>query len=70
MAPIKRPLSIKNTYPSQKSTYFCRDKPRAGFAPFDRLRPDFQKYWLRMLIDLLPGTHQVLGQQKKKLISL
>ena len=29
MAPIKRPLSIKNTSPSQKSTYFCRNKPRA-----------------------------------------
>jgi hypothetical protein len=61
LAPIKRLLSIKNTYPSQKTPIFAVTKPRVGSTPFDRLRPDFQNYWLRILIELLPGTHQVLG---------
>jgi len=53
MTPIKRLLSIKNTSPSQKLLNFAGTNPRTGFAPFYRLRPDFEKYWLRMLKELL-----------------
>jgi hypothetical protein len=45
MAPIKRPLSIKNTPLSQKTPFFCR----FGIRPKDRLlplsAPGFSKDW-------------------------
>ena len=43
LAPIKRPLSIKNTYPSQKSTYFCRNKTQSQICTFWPPAPGFSK---------------------------
>ena len=68
MAPIKRPLSRKNTPPSQKSTiFFCRDIIQKRDQPlFFACARDFKSYWCGSLTDLLPGTHQVQGREKKK----
>ena len=57
-ASIKRPLSRKNTPPSQKSTiFFCRDTVQYRHCPFSMPAPGlFDSYWYGSLTDLLPGT--------------
>ena len=42
-APIKRPLSIKNTYPSQKRINFCRNKTQSRICTFWSSTPGFSK---------------------------
>ncbi len=50
LAPIKRPLSTKNTSPSQKSAFILQGHhPVTGSAPFLCLRPWFQKLSVRIL---------------------
>jgi hypothetical protein len=43
-APIKRPLSIKNTCPSQNKIVFCRVTNQRGSNPFVNLHPVFQVF--------------------------
>ena len=50
LAPIKRPLSTKNTSPSQKSVFILPGHhPVTGSAPFLCLRPWFHKLSVRIL---------------------
>jgi len=68
MAPIKKPLSRKNTSPSQKTVFFLQGQhPVTGSVPIRCLRPWFQKFWWGSFDDLLPGTHQIQGRGKKKI---
>ena len=68
MAPIKRPLSRENTSPSQKRILFLQGHhPERDSPPFNDCIRVFKSFRCGSLIDLLPGTHQVQGQWKKKL---
>jgi hypothetical protein len=69
LAPIKRPLSIENTSPTQKMmSFFCRVSIQIGMRPFCYLLPSFQLLWCGPFIDLLPGTHQDQGHLRKNRI--
>jgi hypothetical protein len=56
LAPIKRLLSTKNTPPSQKSVFFCRDIIQRRDQPlFVACARDFRSYRCGSLNDLLPS---------------
>jgi hypothetical protein len=65
LAPIKRPLSRGNTYPSQKMIFFTGSVLCSEDDPFEYLLPCFHVFWCKPLTDLLPGTHQDQGHLKK-----
>ena len=44
LAPIKRPLSRENTYPSQKMMFFCRDIIQYEISPFSLSASGFSKF--------------------------
>jgi hypothetical protein len=44
LAPIKRPLSIKNTPPSQKGSFFCRDIIQYEICPLSLPASGFSKF--------------------------
>ena len=67
LAPIKRPLSRKNTSPSQKRIFFLQGHhPVRDQSLVVACIRVFKIYWCGFLFDLLPGTHQDQGQWKKK----
>ena len=66
MAPIKRLVSTKNTYPSQKRIrFFAQTKFRSELAPLPLPAPGFSNiYSMHFFIDLLTGTHRDQGKWK------
>ena len=65
--PLKGPCQQKILHHHKKMLFFCRDIIQQRDQPlFFACARDFKSYRCGSLTDLLPGTHQVQGQWKKK----